>query len=225
MCNNFIWGNCRLEHRPTATTQWSRIQNISIGIIQLKIGTPPPAAVSALCPASTIGIGSLVQLHRDGFQCPHIGARARGVPAAGGHFVNMPCYCLKMIRYSRLQIAKPHFVRNRIPIGNIRQGKGRKMQELISQTLPWKSKENETKTDTQYLFFLWLTVQYIFWRHVSAASEQRRQWVMLRVAEHLSQWVLAGGGWGQAAVIITKLTCYRRLRLTTIMHHYFYWGY
>ena len=138
MCNNFIWGNCRLEHRPTATTQWSRIQNISIGIIQLKIGTPPPATVSALCPASTIGIGSLVQLHRDGFQCPHIGARARGVPAAGGHFVNMPCYCLKMIRYSRLQIAKPHFVRNRIPIGNIRQGKGRKMQELISQTLPWK---------------------------------------------------------------------------------------
>ena len=147
MCNNFIWGNCRLEHRPTATTQWSRIQNISIGIIQLKIGTPPPATVSALCPASTIGIGSLVQLHRDGFQCPHIGARARGVPAAGGHFVNMPCYCLKMIRYSRLQIAKPHFVRNRIPIGNIRQGKGRKMQELISQTLPWKSKENVTKTD------------------------------------------------------------------------------
>ena len=176
MCNNFIWGNCRLEHRPAATTQWSRIQNISIGIIQLKIGTPPPAAVSALCPASTIGIGSLVQLHRDGFQCPHIGARARGVPAAGGHFVNMPCYCLKMIRYSRLQIAKPHFVRNRIPIGNIRQGKGRKMQELISQTLPWKIRARKMRQKlipSRYLFFLWLTVQYIFWRHVLVQQVSR----------------------------------------------------
>ena len=38
MCNNFILENYRLTHRPTATIQWSRIQNISIGIIQQKIG-------------------------------------------------------------------------------------------------------------------------------------------------------------------------------------------
>ena len=37
MCNNFISGNYRLTHRPTATIQWSRIQNISIGIIYHKI--------------------------------------------------------------------------------------------------------------------------------------------------------------------------------------------
>ena len=94
-------------------------------------------AASSRCPSSAprqplaLGHWSPVQLHHDGFQCPHIGAR--GV-SAEVYFVNMLCCFSALVFNSNWHIASC----NKIQSGKIRQGKDRE-DARIRQTLPKKS--------------------------------------------------------------------------------------
>ena len=120
MCNNFIFENYRLTRRPTAAIQWSRIQNISIGIIQQKIGSLDTSLLTLLTLSSNIDL-------------------------------------------------------------------------IISAPM--------------YLHSAYLEVDFLALNALQNAD------LVLRLYLSLCWYI---------AVIITKLTCYRGLRLTTIMHHYFY---
>ena len=84
-------------------------------------------------------------------------------------------------------------MRNRIPIGNIRQEKGRKMQELVKCCLEKARKMWQKLIRSTYIFLLWCVIKTVIVQ--PSEQEQKRPWVMLRVAEHLSQWVVAGAGW------------------------------